>query len=59
MLALGRREKQSVVLDNDVRITVIKVSGNRVTLGVEAPAHVTILREELIEDEACLVSSDT
>ncbi len=45
---------------NNVRIVVVKVSGSRVVLGVEAPDHVTILREELaLEDEPCLASFES
>jgi carbon storage regulator len=60
MLALSRRKGEAIVLDNDVRIVVVKISGNRVILGVEAPGYVTILREELMnEQQSCLISSST
>lgn len=47
MLVLSRKVGQEIVIGENVRITVTKVSGNRVTLGVEAPDHVRILRGEL------------
>ena len=59
MLALSRKQDEAIVLDNGVRIQVVKLSGNRVTLGIDAPECVRILREELVEDAPCLVSSDT
>lgn len=61
MLALSRKREEAIVLDNGVRIEVIKVSGKRVTLGVHAPRDVKILREELVGEElteatSCLVT---
>jgi carbon storage regulator CsrA len=47
MLVLSRKIGQEIVVGDNVRITVTKVSGNRVTLGVDAPDHVRILRGEL------------
>ena len=47
MLVLSRKAGQEIVVGDNVRITVTKVSGNRVTLGVEAPESVRILRGEL------------
>ena len=52
MLVLSRKVGQEIVIGDNVRITVTKVSGNRVTLGVDAPHHVRILRGEL-EPIAC------
>jgi carbon storage regulator len=51
MLVLSRKRGQSVVIGNDIRVIVQRVNGNRVTLGIEAPDHVHILRGEL---ELCL-----
>ena len=47
MLVLSRKVGQEIVIGDNVRITITKVSGNRVTLGVEAPNDVRILRGEL------------
>jgi len=52
MLVLSRKVGQEILIGENVRITVTKVSGNRVTLGIEAPNHVRILRGEL-EPIAC------
>ena len=52
MLVLSRKVGQEILIGDNVRITVTKVSGNRVTLGIEAPDHVRILRGEL-EPIAC------
>ena len=47
MLVLSRKVGQEIVVGDNVRVTITKVSGNRVTLGIEAPDNVRILRGEL------------
>lgn len=47
MLVLSRKVGQEILIGDNVRITITKVSGNRVTLGVDAPEHIRILRGEL------------
>ena len=47
MLVLSRKAGQELVLGDNVRITITKISGNRVTLGVTAPDNVRIIRGEL------------
>ena len=51
MLALGRHVGQALLIGQDVRITVISVSGKQVRLAIEAPAEVPILREELVRTD--------
>lgn len=50
MLVLSRKPMQSLVIDQDIKITVIRVEGNQVRLGIEAPGHVRILRGELMDE---------
>lgn len=47
MLVLSRKERERIRLGDSIVLTVVQVSGDRVRLGVEAPADVLILREEL------------
>lgn len=47
MLVLSRKEDQSIIVGDNVKIHVLKVSGNRVRIGIEAPNSVRILRAEL------------
>ena len=51
MLVLSRKAGDTLVIDNQITITVTKISGNRVTLGIKAPNDVRILRGELQEFE--------
>lgn len=47
MLILSRRESERVHLGDDIVLTIVRVNGDKVRIGVEAPAHVKILRTEL------------
>lgn len=47
MLVLSRKEGERLCIGNDVTITVNRISGNRITLGIDAPRDVRIVRGEL------------
>jgi carbon storage regulator len=47
MLILTRRVGETVVIGNDVDITVLGVKGNQVRLGVKAPREISVHREEI------------
>lgn len=47
MLVLSRKPDERVLVGENIRVTVLKVRGNRVRLGIEAPPEVPITREEL------------
>jgi carbon storage regulator CsrA len=47
MLILTRRVGESVVIGTDVTVTVLRVKGNQVRLGVDAPKSVSVQREEI------------
>lgn len=47
MLVLSRKESQKVRLGKDIVLTIVRVSGDKVRLGIEAPGDLLILREEL------------
>jgi carbon storage regulator len=49
MLILTRRVGETVVIGNDVDVTVLGVKGNQVRLGVKAPREVTVHREEIYQ----------
>ena len=48
MLVLSRRVGESVVIGDDVVISVLEVRGDVVRIGVEAPRHVQVRRQELV-----------
>ena len=47
MLVLSRRESERIKLGDSIVVTVVKVAGDRVRLGIEAPTSVLVLRGEL------------
>ncbi len=47
MLVLSRRESERIRLGDSIVVTVVRLSGDRVRLGIEAPADIVVLRDEL------------
>ena len=47
MLVLSRKEKQRIKLGDSIVVTVVRVTGDKVRLGIEAPPQVTIWRKEI------------
>ncbi len=52
MLVLSRRLGESIVIGDDVVITVLEVRGDVVRIGVDAPRSVAVRRQELLEEVA-------
>ena len=57
MLVLSRKLNQSIIVGDNVKIQVLKISGNTVRIGIEAPQDVKILRGELAPYEVDTVTS--
>jgi carbon storage regulator len=49
MLVLSRKCDQSLILGEDITITVLGIEGDRVKLGIRAPRSVPVLREEVYQ----------
>lgn len=47
MLVLGRKKGESIIIDDNIEITVTAVEGETVKLGITAPKHITIHRQEV------------
>lgn len=47
MLVFSRKKNERVVIDEDIVITIIEVRGDKVRIGIEAPAHIAVDREEI------------
>ncbi len=51
MLILSRDIDESLIIGDDIEVRVFDVNGSYVTLGIQAPKDVVILREELYEEQ--------
>ncbi|GIK16824.1 MAG: hypothetical protein BroJett003_17880 [Planctomycetota bacterium] len=47
MLVLARSRDQSIIIGDDIKITVVEVRGNKVRLGIDAPQGISVHREEI------------
>lgn len=59
MLVLSRKQSQRIKLGDSIVITVVRVAGDKVRLGIDAPRDMLVLRDELEpHDDANLVGSN-
>jgi carbon storage regulator len=49
MLVLTRQPDEEILIGDDIRITVVAISGSQVRLGIEAPRSVPVLRSEVCD----------
>ncbi len=49
MLALARKVNQSIVIDNNIEVTLLEIKGDQVKIGINAPKSVPIYRKEIYE----------
>jgi len=49
MLVLSRKKNESIVIINDIVVTVVEIRGDKVRLGIVAPKDVPVHREEVYE----------
>ncbi len=47
MLALARKVNQSIVIGNDVEVTILEIKGDQIKIGINAPKNVPIYRKEI------------
>jgi carbon storage regulator len=49
MLVLSRQRDESIVIGEDIVITIVDIRGDKVRLGIEAPGEVPVHRQEIYE----------
>lgn len=47
MLALSRKQNESIIIGNNIEITILEVKGDQVKLGINAPKSIPIYRKEI------------
>lgn len=47
MLILTRKVNESILIGEDIRITIVEIQGDKVKLGIEAPRELSVLRDEI------------
>jgi carbon storage regulator len=63
VLVLSRKQGESVVIGNDILVTVLEVRGDQIRLGIDAPRSVSVHREEIYlqvvqENTAAIANAD-
>ena len=49
MLVLSRKKSESIVINDDIVVTVVEVRGDKVRLGIQAPREIPVHRKEVLD----------
>lgn len=49
MLVLSRKKYESIVINNDITVVIVEIRGDKVRLGIEAPATTPVHRKEVYD----------
>ena len=49
MLVLSRKKNESIIINNDITVTVVEIRGDKVRLGIVAPKEVPVHRQEVYD----------
>ena len=49
MLVLSRQRDESIMIGDDIVITIVDIRGDKVRLGIQAPTHVPVHRQEVLD----------
>jgi carbon storage regulator len=52
MLVLSRKVGEKLVIDGNITVEIVRIQGNRITLGIVAPTEVKVLRGELDQKQS-------
>lgn len=59
MLVLSRKVNEKIVIDGGIVVTVVKIEGGQVRLGIEAPGNIKVFREEILGKSARTPAHET
>jgi carbon storage regulator len=48
MLVLSRKLNEKIVINGDIVVTIVKIDRNQVRIGIQAPGHIPVYREEIL-----------
>lgn len=57
MLVLSRKPGETILIGDNIKVTIVRIGPNTVRVGIDAPLNVIVLREELADDRTSNVSS--
>jgi len=49
MLILSRKQGQSLIIDEDITVTILSIRNGQIRIGIDAPTTIPVLREELLD----------
>lgn len=52
MLVLTRKSNQSIMIGDEIEISILSVSGDKVRIGIEAPRDVSVFRKEVLSEDS-------
>ncbi len=58
MLVLSRKLNERIVVGGSVVVTVVRISGDKVRLGIDAPDDVRVIRDEVVDPEGAAGSNE-
>ena len=49
MLVLSRQRDESIIIGDNIKITIVDIRGDKIRIGIEAPAEIAVHRQEVYE----------
>ena len=52
MLVLSRKVSERIWIGDEISVTIVRINGNAVRIGINAPSHLAVIRDELRQRQA-------